>query len=83
MLGDKIFFSINNILDFIKPQYVVIFFFLVLFIVIIFISIILFHFKTYREYNPFTIKARSVFLFGLILLFILAIYFLIMFVYNL
>jgi len=72
-------FSASSIIDYIRPAYLWLFFLIVLVIVFIFTKIILFHLNKYKDYSPLTDLAQRVFRMGMMILYILAAIFLILF----
>jgi len=72
MVEGIIKFSVNDMLNYVKPVYLESIFALVFIIVLVISLAILYHLNKYREHNPVTIIVELVYLFGIISLFFLA-----------
>jgi hypothetical protein len=72
-------FTPSLVISYIRPAYLWLFFLVVLIIVFIFTKIILFHLNKYNEYSPLTNLAQKVFKIGMIILYLLAVFSLILY----
>lgn len=65
-------FSVNDILNYVKPVHLEVVVTLVFLFALIFSIIILFHLNKYKDYSPITILVKSFYLLGIIVLVLLA-----------
>ena len=72
-------FTLNDLLNYIKPVHLVLVVLIVLLLAIWFSSAVVFHLNTYREYREKTVFAERTYLSGVTVLFSLAFIFLILF----
>lgn len=79
MLENKVNFTIGDIIDQIKPEYLTLIFLITLGISVLISLALVYHFNKYRHHSPGTILAEIIYIAGLLGLLFLAFIFLILY----